>query len=33
MDNAILEHYTVLSKCGNCMRLLKIKNKLKNGCF
>ena len=25
--------YTMLSKYGNCMRLLKIKNKLKIGCF
>ena len=44
LDNAILElwlawpswymsHYTMLSKYGNCTRLLKIKNKLKIGCF
>ena len=26
-------HYTMLSKYGNCTRLLKIKNKLKIGCF
>ena len=28
LDNAI-----ILSKYGNCTRLLKIKNKLKIGCF
>ena len=44
MDNAILEiwlawplwymrHYTMLSKYGNSMHLLKIENKLKIGCF
>ena len=33
LDDAILEHYTMLSKYGNCMCLLKIKNKLKNGCL
>ena len=33
LDDAILEHYTVLSKYGNCMCLLKTKNKLKNGCL
>ena len=44
MDKAILElwlaqpawymsNYTMLSKHGNCTRLLKIKNKLKIGCF
>ena len=26
-------HYAMLSKYGNCTRLLKIKNKLKIGCF
>ena len=26
-------HYTMLSKYDNCTRLLKIKNKLKIGCF
>ena len=44
LGNAILElwlawpswymsHYTILSKYGNCTRLLKVKNKLKIGCF
>ena len=33
LDDAILENYTVLSKYGNCMCLLKTKNKLKNGCL
>ena len=44
LDNTILElwlaspswymsHYTMVSKCGNCRRLVKIKNKLKIGCF
>ena len=44
LDNAVLElwlaspswhmsHYTMLSKYGNCTRQLKIKNKLKIGCF
>ena len=28
-----MSHYTMLSKYGNYMRLLKIKNKLKIGCF
>ena len=28
-----MSHYTMLSKYGNCTRLLKIKNKLKNDCF
>ena len=28
-----MSHYTMLSKYGNCSRLLKIKNKLKIGCF
>ena len=28
-----MSHYTMLSKYGNCTRLLKIKNKLKIGCF
>ena len=28
-----MSHYTMLSKYGNCMRLLKIKNELKIGCF
>ena len=28
-----MSHYTMLSKCGNLTRLLKIKNKLKIGCF
>ena len=27
-----MSHYTMLSKYGNCTRLLKIKNKLKIGC-
>ena len=27
------EPYTMLSKYGNCTRLLKIKNKLKIGCL
>ena len=26
-------HYTMLSKYGNCTRLLKIRNKLKIGCL
>ena len=29
----VYEHYTMLSKYGNCMRLLKIENKQKIGCF
>ena len=29
----IIVNYTMLSKYGNCTRLLKIKNKLKIGCF
>ena len=33
LDDAILEHYTMLSKYGTCTCLLKIKNKLKNGCL
>ena len=44
LDNANLElwlawpswymsHYTMLSKYGKCMRVLKIKNKLKIGFF
>ena len=44
LDNAMLElwlakpswymsHYTMLSKYGNCTPVLKIKNKLKIGCF
>ena len=44
LDNAILElslaqpswymsQYTMLSKYGICTRLLKIKNKLRKGCF
>ena len=44
LDNAILElwlaqpswymsHYTMHSKYGKCTRVLKIKNKLKIGCF
>ena len=28
-----MSHYTMLSKYGNCSRLLKIKTKLKIGCF
>ena len=28
-----MSRYTMLSKCGNCMRLLKIKNKPKNRMF
>ena len=28
-----MSQYTMFSKYGNCMRLLKIKNKLKVGCF
>ena len=28
-----MNHYTILSKYGNCTRLLKIKNKLKRDCF
>ena len=28
-----MSHYTMLSKYDNCTRLLKIKNKLKIGCF
>ena len=28
-----MSHYAVLSKYGNFTRLLKIKNKLKIGCF
>ena len=28
-----MSHYTMLSKYGNCTRLLKIKNKLKICCF
>ena len=28
-----MSHYTTLSKYGNCMHLLKIKNKLKIGCL
>ena len=28
-----MNHYTMLSKYGNRTRLLKIKNKLKIGCF
>ena len=29
----IIFDYTMLSKYGNCTRLLKIKNKMKIGCF
>ena len=29
----IIVDYTMLSKYGNCTRLLKIKNKMKIGCF
>ena len=28
-----MSHYTMLSKYDNCTRLLKVKNKLKIGCF
>ena len=28
-----MSHYTMLPKYDNCTRLLKIKNKLKIGCF
>ena len=28
-----MSHYTMLPKYGNCTSLLKIKNKLKIGCF
>ena len=28
-----MSHYSVLSKNGNCRRLLKFKSKLKIGCF
>ena len=28
-----MSQYAMFSKYGNCMRLLKIKNKLKVGCF
>ena len=28
-----MSHYAMLSKYGNCMHLLKIKNKLKISCF
>ena len=28
-----MSHYTMLSRYGICTRLLKIKNKLKIGCF
>ena len=28
-----MSNHTTLSKCGDCTRLLKIKNKLKIGCF
>ena len=28
-----MSYYTMLSKYGNCTRLLKLKNKLKIGCF
>ena len=31
--HGILSHYTMLSKDGNCTRLLKTKNKLKIGRF
>ena len=29
----VYDNYTMLFKYGNCTRLLKIKNKLKAGCF
>ena len=32
-DSWDMSHYTMLSKYGNCTRLIKIKNKLKISCF